>query len=498
MSSLSQKVMSGTVWMLGFKFSHRMIGVVSTVILARLLVPEDFGLVAMAMAVYAFIDLLGNLGFEQALIKNQEAERRHYDTAWTFLVLYGVVSALILIAVAPLVSSMLGDDRLVPIMYALALLAFIQGWQNIGIVAFRKELRFGKDFQFLITKKLVAFAVTVVLAILFRSYWALIGGMLASRFVGVAMSYAMHPYRPQFSLAATRDIFGFSLWVFLNHLARYVRGKGPYFFIGNLAGVSALGLFKISREISNLPTSQFEIPIMRVIFPGYSKIAHSAARLRGAFLKVHGMIATLTIPAGIGIVVLADPLVNLMLGPNWLAAIPLIQVLGLYGATRVLQGNTSPLFMAIGKPYLVSVLVIIEILVSFPLVVWLLLNYSLEVAAWGFVIGGFAVIPVGMAVIARVLDASWRELTGVVWRPVIAAGVMGTTLLWLQQHLPQVTNALEAALQLAILVPVGGGVYAAALVSTWLLAGVPHGAEYRLLELSGLGWLIPGHRGETG
>lgn len=491
MSGIGDKVASGAAWMVGFRFIHRGIGLVSTLILARLLVPEDFGLVAMAMAIYALIDLTGRMGFESALIKDQQAERRHYDTAWTFYVIQGLGTAALLALVAPLVADFYQDERLVGIMYGLAAIAFVNAWQNIGIVDFRKELAFNKDFAFLLSRKLIAFGVTVGLAIVFRSYWALIGGIFVSRFAGVALSYWMHPYRPRLSLAGTRDIFSFSGWVFLNHLAKYVRGRGAHFIIGRISGADMLGVYTIAREVSNLPTSQLMMPIMRAVFPGFSKVAHSPERLRQGYLKVQGVLATLTVPVGVGVIVLAEPLVHLLLGEKWLATIPLMQVLGLYGATRVLQGNSSGLFMSLGKPYWVGILVALETLIALPLVTWLLINHNLETAVWGFVAGGFAIIPVGMSVVCRLLGLSRVQLVGVVWRPITAATVMGLGLFWLGLELPPVDGALAAAWQLLVLVPAGGLLYAAVLLGLWWAAGLPPGAESRVLEMAGLEQYVP-------
>lgn len=489
MTSLASRVASGAAWMVGVKFGYRVLGIVSTVVLARLLVPEDFGLVAMAVAVFALVDLLNQIGLEQALIRDQAAGRAQYDTAWTLLVLFGCLNAAVLALLAPAVGGFFGDERLVAIMYALAVLAFLQGWQNIGIVAFRKELRFQKDFVLLITKKAAAFVVTIGLAVALRSYWALIAGMLASHLVGVALSYAMHPYRPRLSLAAVRELTGFSLWVFLNHLAVYGRGRGPHFVIGRMTGADALGVYAISREISNLPTTELQIPIMRAVFPGFARIAESPARLRAAFFKVQGVVALATLPAGIGVVAVAEPLVHLLLGANWLAAIPLMQVLGLYGATHVLQGTCGPLFMALGKPYWLGVLVLLEALITLPLLAGLLLiGYPLEAAVWAFVAGGLVMIPVGLATVSRLLGTPVGALVNVLWRPSVAAGVMGVVVASVASRLGAVAGAGEAAIQLLVLVPLGAGAYAVTLGLLWWLAGRPEGAEVHVVSALKARW----------
>lgn len=491
MSSIAQKVASGAAWMVGGRFIYRGIGVISTLILARLLVPEDFGLVAMAMVIFALVDLTSAMGFDSALIKDQKAERRHYDTAWTFRVLQGSFKAVAMVLLAPLAADLFGDERLVHILYALAFVAFVNSWQNIGVVNFRKELTFSKEFKFQVLQKLAAFVATISLAVLYQSYWALIGGIFVGRFTGVALSYAMHPYRPWFSFAGTRDIFGFSAWIFANSVAKYFLARGGHFIIGRIGGADMLGLFTVSREISALPTTQLMMPVMNAVFPGFSKIAHSPERLRQGFLKVQGVLATLTVPAAIGLVVLAEPLVHLALGQNWLEAIPLIQVLGLYGATRVVQGNSSALFMALGKPYWIGILVVLETIIRLPLLAWLLLEYDLETATWAFIIGGLAVVPVGMSVVCWQLSLTRMQLASVVWRPFVAAAVMGAGLYWLGTELPVVDGALTGAIQLLVLAPAGALLYGAVLLGLWWAAGLPKGAESRVMEMVGLEHYLP-------
>ena len=139
--------------MLGFRLAQRGIGLLSTVVLARLLVPEDFGLVAMAMAIYGLVDLLSQFGFDTALIHKQDADRRHYDTAWTLNLVFRTLCGLLLIIAAPLGASLLEEPRLEAVIYVIAIVSLVQGFENIGIVAFRKDFHFNMEFHFRIAKK---------------------------------------------------------------------------------------------------------------------------------------------------------------------------------------------------------------------------------------------------------------------------------------------------------------------------------------------------------
>jgi O-antigen/teichoic acid export membrane protein len=187
---VGRQVAAGAAWMVGLKFIERGIGFVSTLILARLLLPSDFGLVAMAMAVFAFVEIAGSFGFDLALIRQRDASRAQYDSAWSLSVGYGALSGVALLALAYPTAAFFKEPRLLPVMAVLAAIAFVQGLENIGTVDFRKEFRFGKDFQLMLAKKLIAFVVTLALAVIWRNHWALLAGIAASRVANCCVSHA--------------------------------------------------------------------------------------------------------------------------------------------------------------------------------------------------------------------------------------------------------------------------------------------------------------------
>lgn len=484
MIALAHRVAGGAAWMVGFRMVQRGIGFVSTVILARLLVPEDFGIVAMAMTVYALVDMIGEFGFDLALIQNQNAERRHYDTAWTFNVVYRSLGAIALAFAAPAVAGAFEEPRLEAVVQVIAVVALVQGFENIGIVAFRKEIRFNLEFYFRLAKKLVAFVVTVTLAFLLQNYWALVFGILASHIASTALSYIMHPYRPRPSFSATKELFSFSGWVFANSMVRYGKMHGPDILLGKLVGSGGLGIYRIAREVATLPTTELYAPIMRVVFPGFSQISHNQSRLREAYLSMQGVVATVTLPAGVGIIVLADPLVRLLLGTQWLAAIPVIQIIGLHGLIQVLHGNRFSLFMALGQPYWVAFMNLLQIAIVLPLMAWWLAQgASVEFAVWSLVVASVTTLPVGLWLVTRAIDLSATRFLAVQCRPAVAAAGMAGAIWFVVDGLSSSDGALTAFRHLVIGTITGGLTYVVLLVALWYTGGRPAGAETRILEL---------------
>ena len=150
--SLGNMMAKGAAWMTTFRIIDHCIGMVSTAILARLLVPADFGLVALATSMIAVLEVLGAFGLETALVQHVNVSRQHFDSVWTFNLLFRMSLGVVVIALAWPIAIFYRDPRFFPCLLVLALRQAIQGLENVGIVAFRKELTFDKEFKFLVTK----------------------------------------------------------------------------------------------------------------------------------------------------------------------------------------------------------------------------------------------------------------------------------------------------------------------------------------------------------
>ncbi len=481
MEAVNKSMAKGAMWTILFKFVTRGIGLISTVILARLLVPADFGLVAMAMAIIAALDLLSSFSFDTVLIQNPDSERKHYDTAWTFNFIAGAVQALILVVIAPLIANFYDQPRLQLIVYLLAFGRLVAGAENIGMVAFRKDLQFHKDFKFQIIKKMAGFTITMILAFWLRSYWALIGGMLAGTFAGVALSFAMQSYRPRFSLAALSELFHFSKWLLINNGFYFAIHESSSFILGKLGGASALGLFTVSYEISNLPSTELVAPINRAIFPGYAKMAGDLAVLRQGYLNVFSAIALFVLPIGAGLALTADPLVHLMLGARWEDAIPLIQILAIAGVIAALGTNQGAVYLALGRPKVLTFFAALHTVLLLPLLIWGAMRNGAMGAAEATLFVGVIGTPINYWILLKSIELRFSKFAEVLWRPLAASTVMIVVVKLLLEWAPTGNTFLVYLAQLLLASIVGGCVYVAAIVLLWKSTGMKPGIEQTLL-----------------
>jgi O-antigen/teichoic acid export membrane protein len=480
--NIGREMAKGTGWMVAARLGVQAIGFLSTLILARLLVPADFGLVALATAFSEALQAISEFGLDVVLIQNRGASRAHYDTAWTLAICRNSLLALCLIICAAPMSPLLGDARLEAILYWLATATFIGGFQNVGVIDFRKHLAFHKDLVFMVLAKLSGFVVTVPLAFLWRDYWALVVGIVLGAFARVGLSYVMHHYRPRLSFACWREIMHFSKWLLLTNVTDFAFIRTNTFVVGRMAGAIALGSYTMADEIAGLITSNLLAPLRRAIFPGYAKVSEDPDSLRRGFVDVFALVVLVAAPLTLGIGLVADPLVRLCLGANWIAAIPLIQVLSVGRFFTLVTAGVRPILLATGKPHYAMWVQGGTTLILVPLSI-VATHLMGAIGAAYAALSAFAItVPVNLFLVMRLLGLPADRLWKPCWRPLAAAVVMALAVLELSHAWPSTSDSLGWSALLAAEVGLGAVVYPTAILGLWLLAGRPDGAERHGLD----------------
>lgn len=476
------QIARGVGWMVLLRFCVRGLGIVSTLILVRLLTPQDFGLVGMATAFIAIVQVFAWFNFDLALIQKRSAARAHYDTAWTLNIIFSCTSALVLLAGAYPVSLFYDETRVVAIIAVLAASVLIGGFENVGVVNFRKTMSFDKEFNYHVWQKVAAFAVTVPLAFALRSYWALIIGVLVGNVVRVSMSYRLQPYRPRLDLSARSELFGFSKWVFFNGVLHAVWHRSVHLIIGRVSGPESLGLFTVSHEISTLPSTELVAPINRAVFPGYAKLSSRQDGLREGYLKVVGAIALIAVPAGVGIAATAPVLVPVALGAQWLSATPLVIILSLYGVVMALQTNITSVYLALGRPQVLTVLYGLGTAVMLAIAVPAALHHGVRGAALAFLASALLTVPVNFAFVLRAIALPFPRFFSRLWRPIGSAAIMYAAVDASLDPAMTGSTTIAGLLHLLTLCSIGALIYAAAVLGLWTLSGRPEGAERDALD----------------
>jgi len=215
---LSHRVVRGGFWVFTLRITERSFYFIRLIILARILTPSDFGLLGIAMLTMMTLENFSQTGFEAAIIQKKEEVEEYLNSAWTVGIIRGVFLFLVLFLIAPYVAQFFETPQAKPIIRVLGLSFLIQAFTNIGVIFFRKELEFNKQFTYQLSGTLADFIVAVSAALLLRSVWALVFGLIAGNAVRLIISYIVHPYRPRFSLdlGKAKDLFGFGKWVLVS------------------------------------------------------------------------------------------------------------------------------------------------------------------------------------------------------------------------------------------------------------------------------------------
>jgi lipopolysaccharide exporter len=473
-------VSAGAIIMVGMRWMDRLVGLVSTLILARLLAPDDFGIIAMASVVIGLIDVMLDVGVATALIQNAKAGKEDYDVAWTLRLIQSTIAAVLILGLSGPAATYYHNAQVAPVMQALAFATFLSGLENIGIVAFQKHMEFGRDFRFFFIKRIGGFVVTVLCAYLLRDYWALVFGTIAGRLVGVAASYVMHPMRPSFRFAGMKSILSFSTWNLLRGIAGALNDSIHRIIVGRRASAVIMGEYTLASEISALPSTELLAPLGRVLFPAFVNLKDNPAELRRAFLLALGIQALVGIPAGAGTALVAPELVMTMLGEKWMGAAPFIQIMGAINIIAALNTSSCYVLLAHGRAKVIAVNGWLQVIVF---VIGALLLFP-EQGAMGIAMLRLAVVVGGLLsfiylVQKELPDLDAASLLGAVWRPCAASALMSLILVALPMP-----GGLPAVFQLFIKVMLGASSFAAALLALWVLSGRPGGAESYLLDKS--------------
>jgi O-antigen/teichoic acid export membrane protein len=396
--------------------------------------------------------------------------------------LFGLLIFLLMLAVAAPAAAFYSEPAVFWVLCWLALGPLIGGFENIGVVAFRKELRFRSEFAFQISRKLAGFAVTVPLAFWLRSYWALVAGMLASRLAGTVISYFAHPFRPRFSLAGAGSLFSFSKWLLLNNGLAFLKIRLADFFIGRHHGATALGLYNVGYEVANLPTSELGAPINRALVPGFSQIAQDAAPLRSAYANAMGVLALFALPAAAGIFSVAEFLVPVVLGPKWLAAVPLIQILGIFGAIEIFHSSMCAVLIAKGHPAAVAKSHAVLVLALLILMSALVGPFGASGAAVAMISASILSTPAYLIAVRVHIGIAPATFARAIARPLLASLAMAAVLRFtMPAHVPAMATS-EAAWLLLGAVVLGAFVYVLSIALLWLAAGQPQSVERFVVE----------------
>jgi lipopolysaccharide exporter len=469
---LGNRMALGGLILVLLRLSLRAIGLVSVVVLFRILSPEDFGIVALAMIVVGFVEVFAEFGFDQALLRNPNAERHDYDVAWTMNFIRGAAVAAGLWLAAPIAAHWFQEPRLVLVIRVLALAPLLDGLMNIATVDFAKDLQFHKEYKLKVSQKVVSFVVTLIAAFALRDFWALVIGTISSRLAGIVLGYSMHPYRPRLSLKGWQTLIKFSGWIMLNNLVLYAGNQTDKVLVQKSFSVHSVGILRVAEELSGM-VMELVWPIERALYAGYVKAVQLMDEFKRTVMRSIGLVAALGLPLSLALGLMAEPIVALVLGPKGKEAVPLVQLFVLHGAIRSCLCGVFPAFMVLNRPDINTKATMAAVTLRLVSLFALFPHFGLLAAPISLVAGSALTFAVLWYRLCQVAQMPWWELPRQLWRPVLASVLMSVGGGLLLPHL----DALNSFLQVLLVSGVCVAVYLGCMWAFWLLAGKPDSAE---------------------
>lgn len=483
MASLRLRMASGARWTVSIRVVERVIGFVSTLVLARLLAPADFGVVAMGTAIQGILSSLTEFGFTKALIRMRRPGHSFYSTAFTLNAITSSVVALAMVAAIPLAQHWYDDARVGPVLLTLAAISVVSGLRNLGLARYERALDFRPFFLIALARKLASFSVGAVFALIWQDYRALLAGMLVGTVVEIASSYRLTRFKPRFTLSKWRELMGFSAWWLASEMATMVGRRGQDIFVGQQLGAVTLGQYAVALDLATMPTTEIVAPVMRAVYPGYMQMKDDVGRLYSAFVRVWGVIALLAIPSAVGIACLADLMTHVVLGPKWAEAAPLMGALAAIGALQALNSCYWPMLLTRLGPKTVFKLAAWGVSLTIPAFGIVLWTSGLMPAIAAWLLCGVLMLFVGARLLLEDLGGSVAPLVRALFRPAVGAAAMAAFLLALQGTISIGQNWFAGLSALLTLVLFGALVYVATVGCLWNLAGRPQDGEGELLSI---------------
>jgi O-antigen/teichoic acid export membrane protein len=384
-----KKTIRGISWMGGFRAVTRIVAFAKTAILARLLLPAQFGLFGIASLMLELLEVLTETGVNIVLVQEKKDVDSYINTTWIVSIIRGILIALFIVLATPFISIFFKSPDSAPLLYLMAGVPLIRGFINPSEVKFQKNLEFNKEFWFRFAVFGLDTLTAVWLAYVTHSPAALIWGLIVGAVSEVVLSFVFTRPRPKliFERKKLGYIFSKGKWMTGAGIFNYLFQHGDDVIVGRLLGQAPLGLYQVAYRISILPITEVSDTIGKVTFPVYVGISKDIGRLKKAYLKMLLGISLLVIPFGILLYLFAKQATLIVLGEKWIEVVPVLKILAIFGSLKAVINSCYPLLLGLGRQKQVMLITLAGILGLGISVVPLTLKYGLVGTAISTIIG---------------------------------------------------------------------------------------------------------------
>ncbi len=412
MSKLNQNVINATMWSSLTEISSKLIAPITTMVLARLLTPEAFGVVATVTMIISFTQLFSDAGFQRYLIqyefKNDDEKYKTTNVAFLSNIVLSILLWVIIIFFKDSLAVVVGNPGLGNVIAIACVSIPIAAFSSIQMALYKRSFDFKTLFYTRIVGVLIPLLITIPLAFYLRNYWALIIGTILVHTSNAIILTLRSKWKPNFyySIKRLKKMFSFSSWVLLDSILVWATSYIDIFIIGVVFNEYYLGIYKTSIITVGQITAIITATILPIILPALSRLQNDKEKLKEMLLKLQKITSVILMPLGFGIFMYSDLITQILLGDKWLEASDFIGIWGLMSAITIIFSRfTSVIYPAIGKPKMSVVAQFLHLIILIPVIIYAA-DFGFETLYWSRSLVRFELIFVNLIITYYLLKLS--------------------------------------------------------------------------------------------
>lgn len=466
------KAIEGTKWVILSKLFAKLIQPVVTIILARLLLPEEFGVVAMAAISIGVIGLFQDLGTGAALIQKKDNIIETANVVFFTNIFLGVSWYLVLFLLAPYIALYFRNDLVTPILRVAALGLLLGPFASVQGALLSRNLSFRKLFFLGVGPLIVSGTVSILLALYGFGVWSLIYGSLAGAIFNVCLFWLVIPWRPRwkFNIKIAREILGFGGYVSLENILAWGITTVDNIFVGHFLGARQLGIYQMGFNLALWPAINITGPLGGILYPTFSKMQGNIAECKRIYLRLLRIIALVSMPTGLIIAFCAHQLILVFLGKQWNAAVPVVQILAVVGVVASIVSIAPSLYRGLGRADIMPKFFTVRMIFSIPAY-----YFAAQEGLIALCIAHLSLVlvfaPINFYITMKFLRISLKEVLDTFALPVMSTLILALVVLGLSNFLAIIESSSNLE-SLLIIIPVAIGSYL--LTLRWLGANTLH------------------------
>ena len=457
MDNTKTKVLSGLIWKFAERISAQVVTFVVSIILARMLMPEDYGLITLVTIFITFANCIVTNGFGSSLIQKKDADNLDFSTVLYFQTAFSILLYFILFISAPIIAKFFGQgyDLLVPVLRVLGIRIPLTAINNVQQAYVGKKMIFRKFFFSTIVGTVISAVAGIYMAYAGYGVWALVGQYLTNTFISTVILAFTIKWKPELKFSWTRlkDLFRYGWKLLVAGIIAEFYNELRSFVIGKLYTSADLAYFDRGKQIPNIIVTNINTSISNVLFPAISNAQNNINDVKAIMRRSIKTSSYIMCPLMFGLAVVAEPLISLLLTDKWLPCVPYLQIYCISFCFEPIQTANLQAIKAVGRSDIFLYLEIIK-KVAYTVILVAVMFHSVEAIAYSLLLNTLIAVLVNTAPNKKLIGYSFKELLADMAPGIILSAVMSVVVYAEGMFLPLSTLPL-----LIVQVLTGGVVY---------------------------------------